>query len=380
MSDEVPRPSDVLKLLLKQKDVTAYQLSKDTGLPQSRISEILNGKRRITSETAEVLAKFFEKPISFWVQIQADYDLIWKSSEGIERREISVGPLKLGKYVFSASVLDNEMAVVSSASFLEFFNITKGAYATGERLAKIIDVEGLNSKRFNDIRRCVSNPVKFINSNNCLVLGYEGTVIVDYCRALMEARRSKVFPKNSAGERYTLQAELLIESLAKVGITALIYEATGYEAKKRRDAFQRLFEAYFRDAYARYAPRFPDAFYTGIMRLKHWSWDSPLWKRPPVFGKITKDIVYQRLEPGVLDKLESLNPLKENGKRSVKHHQWLSEDLGQPDLDRHLYAITKMMDGFTEWDDYYHILNLTFPKKNSAEQLLLGDYDSRFLK
>ncbi len=380
MKEETPRPSDVLKRMLKIRNVTAYEMCKETGLAQSRVSEILNGKRRITSETAAVLAQFFKTPVAFWVELQADYDLEWKDPNGIERREITSAPLTLGKYKFHAAVLDNEVAVVTTASFLDFFGITKGAYATGERLANIIESDNLNSKWFRDLRHAVSNPVKYINSNNCLSNGYEGTLIVDYCKGLLEARRTKEFSPNSQGARYAQQAELLVESLAKVGITALIYEATGYETKKRRDALQRLFDAYFRDAYARWTKRFPDDFYTGIMRLKHWSWDSPVWKRPPVFGKITKDIVYQRLEPGVLDKLEDINPVLDGGRRAVKHHQWLSDEVGQPDLDRHLFAVTKMMDGFQEWESYYHLINLTFPKKGSAEQLLLGDYDSRFMK
>jgi len=55
--------------------VSAYKLSKDTGIPQSRISAIINGKRRITADTALCLAKYFGNSAKFWLGLQDDYDI-----------------------------------------------------------------------------------------------------------------------------------------------------------------------------------------------------------------------------------------------------------------------------------------------------------------
>ncbi len=55
--------------------VTAYRLSKDIGIPQTRTSEIINGNRRITADTALRLASYFGNSPRFWLGLQDDYDI-----------------------------------------------------------------------------------------------------------------------------------------------------------------------------------------------------------------------------------------------------------------------------------------------------------------
>lgn len=55
--------------------ISAYRLSKETFIPQTRISEIIKGRRRITADTALRFAKFFGTSAKFWLGLQDDYDL-----------------------------------------------------------------------------------------------------------------------------------------------------------------------------------------------------------------------------------------------------------------------------------------------------------------
>ncbi len=55
--------------------ISAYRLAKETFIPQTRISEILKGNRRITADTALRLSRFFENSPKFWLELQNDYDL-----------------------------------------------------------------------------------------------------------------------------------------------------------------------------------------------------------------------------------------------------------------------------------------------------------------
>lgn len=55
--------------------ITAYKLAKDIGIPQTRVSEILKGNRRITADTALRLSKYFGNSAKFWLGLQDDYDL-----------------------------------------------------------------------------------------------------------------------------------------------------------------------------------------------------------------------------------------------------------------------------------------------------------------
>jgi len=56
-------------------NITAYRLSKDIDIPQTRISEIVKGNRRITADTALRLSKYFGNSAKFWLGLQDDYDL-----------------------------------------------------------------------------------------------------------------------------------------------------------------------------------------------------------------------------------------------------------------------------------------------------------------
>jgi len=69
-------PGEVLsEEFLKPLSISAYRLSKDIGIPQTRISAILKGKRRITADTALRLSKYFGNSAKFWLGLQDDFDL-----------------------------------------------------------------------------------------------------------------------------------------------------------------------------------------------------------------------------------------------------------------------------------------------------------------
>ncbi len=69
-------PGEVLaEEFLIPLNITAYRLSQDVNIPQTRISEIIKGNRRITADTALRLSKYFGNSAKFWLGLQDDYDL-----------------------------------------------------------------------------------------------------------------------------------------------------------------------------------------------------------------------------------------------------------------------------------------------------------------
>ena len=87
-------PGEVLlEEFLKPLNISAYRLSKDIGIPQTRISSIIKGRRRITADTALRLSKYFGNSAKFWLGLQDDFDIEeeLKSNKqeilGIKRRE-----------------------------------------------------------------------------------------------------------------------------------------------------------------------------------------------------------------------------------------------------------------------------------------------------
>ncbi len=69
-------PGEILNFeFLEPLEITAYRLSKDLKIPQTRISEIIKGRRRITADTALRLSKYFGNSAKFWLGLQDDFDI-----------------------------------------------------------------------------------------------------------------------------------------------------------------------------------------------------------------------------------------------------------------------------------------------------------------
>ncbi|MEA5566298.1 HigA family addiction module antitoxin [Anabaena sp. UHCC 0399] len=69
-------PGEILQLeFLEPLNITSYRLSKDIGVSQTRISEILSGKCSITADTALRLSHYFGNTAQFWLNLQTQYDL-----------------------------------------------------------------------------------------------------------------------------------------------------------------------------------------------------------------------------------------------------------------------------------------------------------------
>ncbi|MEZ5012876.1 MAG: HigA family addiction module antitoxin [Chitinophagales bacterium] len=69
-------PGEILsEEFLIPMQISAYRLSKETGIPQTRISEIIKGRRRVTADTALRFSRFFGTTARFWLNLQNDFDL-----------------------------------------------------------------------------------------------------------------------------------------------------------------------------------------------------------------------------------------------------------------------------------------------------------------
>ncbi|MDP1795694.1 MAG: HigA family addiction module antitoxin [Daejeonella sp.] len=77
----------LLEEFLIPLSISAYRLSKDIGIPQTRISEITKGNRRITADTALRLSRYFGNSAKFWLGLQDDYDI--EEEETQKKTELS---------------------------------------------------------------------------------------------------------------------------------------------------------------------------------------------------------------------------------------------------------------------------------------------------
>ena len=82
-------PGEILsEEFLIPMQITAYRLAKDIGIPQTRVSEILKGNRRVTADTALRLSKYFGTTAKFWLGLQNDFDI--EEEEQLKAKELDL--------------------------------------------------------------------------------------------------------------------------------------------------------------------------------------------------------------------------------------------------------------------------------------------------
>lgn len=281
-------------------------------------------------------------------------------------------PLTLGDISIPCYVLEDETRVLSGKGIQDAVGFPKNS--SGTALGKLIFSDKLSHLVTQEIREKFQNriPFKRVGSGGSVpqTYGYDATLLIDICDLIIQARKENLLtPKQ---EMYAEQCEIIIRAVAKVGIISLIDEATGYQEKRPGNALKKLLEKYLQEEYAIWTKRFPDEFFKEIFRLRGWEYVPGEVKRPGVVGRWINDIVYERLAPGILEELQRLNPKNESGNRAVRHHQFLTDDIGHPALSQHIYAILGLMRASNDWDSFYTILNKAYPKKNTQ---MLFDFE-----
>lgn len=289
------------------------------------------------------------------------------------RGELHIGDIRIpcavledGSRILSETGITTALGSRSGASK----RLKKASASQGSQLPIFLAPSQIQSHIDEELLKGPLKPVLYRDGRR-RVVGYEAEILPAVCEVWLRARQAGDLQAQQLGRAYN--AEVLMRGLANVGIVALVDEATGYQAERDRDELHRILSAYLSDERLRWAKRFPDEFYKQIYRLKGWGWPNH-GKRTPLVGKITNAIVYDRLPPGVLDELRRRNPTKVGtGRRKWKHHQFLSEDIGQPDLRDHLMQLIALMRISPDWGTFSNHLNVAFP--HHGDQLALALLD-----
>ncbi len=270
-------------------------------------------------------------------------------------------PLRFGAIEIPCYVLNDERRVIVQTGMLKALSMSKGTSREGEgdRLTKFVTGKSLNPFISKDLLEMIKNPIRFqVPSGGVPAYGYEATVIADLCDAVLEARRQGGLHRQQA--HIAAQCEILVRALTKTGIIAMVDEVTGYQEIRERDALAKILEAFIAKELQPYMRMFEADYYKAICTLKGWEYKTSS-RRPRALAQITNDIVYSRLAPGVLEKLREKNPVVKGGRRGAKHFQWLTENKGNPELQKHLQRVTGWMEMSETWEEFYSILNKKKP-------------------
>jgi hypothetical protein len=272
-------------------------------------------------------------------------------------------PLRIGDIAIPCYVLEDGMRVLSGRGMQSALSLGQGH---GALLKEFLTKSNLKPFISNELAMVLANPIRFVRPGRggILAAGYEATILADICDLVLAARKAAVLSKHQL--IIADQCEILARAFARVGIIALVDEATGFQDARARDALAKILEAFIAKELRKWVSTFPADFYKEMFRLRQIPYTGDV-KRPAYIGHLTNDLVYARLAPGVLDELKVRNPVTSSGHRKAKHFQWLTEEIGHPKLLQHLYSVTTLMRAFDKWNEFKDRLDKALPKHRALD-------------
>ncbi|MFA5345840.1 MAG: P63C domain-containing protein [Candidatus Omnitrophota bacterium] len=282
------------------------------------------------------------------------------------------GILKIGEKELNCAVLeDGSRILLRKAVFGAFGRPERGNIKAGSRVPNMpsfIDANNLQPFISKDLIDLINLPVKYVSKTGKIMDGFKAEILPLLCDVYLNARDAGTLTKGQMP--LSCASEILVRSLAKVGIIALVDEATGYQHERARDELQQILKAYISAELLPWTKRFPDEFYQHLFRLLKWQYNPLSVKRPGYVGTLTMELVYNQLPPGVADELKKITPKSVSGNYTKRFHQSLSLDIGNEHLKKQLYEVIALMKISPNWRTFKTYFNKAFGGQLEMDEVM----------
>lgn len=297
------------------------------------------------------------------------------------------GLLRLGSIELHCYVLDDGRRVFTQQGMLHALGITFGGSGQhgrsrlGNFVAQKAFVERAPAAQplvSPELRCSIFEPFRFKTTKRKLAHGYEVTLLPDLVAAILRAKIRGLLT-DKVHDHIVARAEVLLQGFARVGIIALVDEATGYQSSREVDALQQYLRRFLSNRRLPWEKVFPDNYYREMFRL--WGWPYRKGPKGPRYaGVLTLQLIYVpllRTRPEVmpvleahpeleasqqlLDGLRRRNVKNPSGRWRDRYHQWLTTDMGQRVLQDQISQVTGFMAVSTTKEDFFHLFERRFP-------------------
>lgn len=242
-------------------------------------------------------------------------------------------------------VLEDGTRVLSGRGLQEALRVrdapTKGAKKGGYILPTFFDSKAFKDLKSNELEVAKFTPL-ICKRGNQTIHGYEATVLADICDIVLEARKTKTLTERQ--KTVADQCEVLIRGFAKVGIIALVDEATGYQYDREKFELQAILSLFISPDLLDWQKTFHLGFYKELFRL----WNIPftaknISRKPPFIGTLTSEFVYKNLPKGsfVLETLKAKTPKTTAGNYKARLFQSLTP-FGKEELKKVIYTVESL--------------------------------------
>jgi P63C domain len=307
----------------------------------------LGGKKR-----AEILSPEERKEIATRAAVTRWSRMPEAETEGI---------LQIGEVGVEVYVLEDRRRLIHKRGIARALGLKSEG---GNAFMKTVSRPGLGSAISEKLWDKIRNPIVFKPLNGDPAHGYDATTFVEVCDAIIQAGHDgKLKPSQ---QFLAIQAEIIIRSAAKLGIIALIDEATGY-VDKQKEEYRKLFREFILDEFKQWEQEFPGKFFDMIYRLyglKRKNINS--FKHPQFFGWFIRKYIYFPLansNGAILQELDKKNPVVyANGGRRYKFTQFLTDKVGVPAFRSHLWQVIGIGNSVTDKQQFDRSFFRAFPE------------------
>ena len=284
------------------------------------------------------------------------------------------GQINLGDFEVDCYVLENGKRVISGLGMQSALKmLDDDSQPGGSRLTRHLNQKSLEPFLQKSKDQGHLDPIVCYKGER-KINGYESYALLDICDAFLEARKHI-----ELGDRQKViaeQCEIIVRSFAKLGLIALIDEATGYQYERENKELQKLIDKYVSEELRPWQKTFPDIYYQQIFRLRGWDYTvTGIKKRPGVVGRWTTKFIYQQLPDGILEELKNKTPKTDAGNYSARFFQSLTEDVGDINLRSQLQSVIALLQISDTWEEFIYNFNKLVAHRKGQLPLNLGDFN-----
>ena len=264
------------------------------------------------------------------------------------------GALQIGEVTFDCHVLSNHRRVLKQR---EVVRLISGGRDSGN-LNRYLERNPLYKADM-----LTGRTVQFkIPGVPGTAIGYDAELLIEICELYLDARAQDKLMDSQL--KLAAMAEVIVRACAKVGIIALIDEATGYQEIRDRRALQLKLHAFISEEIQEWARMFPEDFWFELARLEGVRYSGR--NRPMRWGKYVMAFVYDSIDPDVGKELRRINPNPQHGKN---HHQWLKE-FGRERVNIRIHEAIAIMKLCDDMDEFKRKFARVFQPENGFQPTL----------
>lgn len=309
----------------------------------------IGGKARAAS-----LTPMRRKEIAIKASKARSLDKNFNVTHGSENNSLVLGNLSIPCFVLANG---KRVLLQRNLASLIALNATGG-----DRITRLANTKWLTDFISEDTKEKINNPITFKLPSGKCANGYDATLLIDICSSILNAKDKITL--TPVQKRIAKQCDIIVRSVAKVGIIALVDEATGYQEEREKNELSEILQKFIADELQNWVHTFPLTFYKELYRIRNLEYGKE--KMPSYFGHLTNNIIYKRLAPEILEHLKRLTPKSKNGNKTARYFQSLSSDTGYHRLKEHLGSVVTLMKLSDNYEEFESKLNTIHPLFDDA--------------